>query len=141
MQVGFVDNNEKPDFENDPNNIESNECFTGIFQSESKDNTNLIINEVVRIDWNANTYFIDPVPEMPDNLSIWVIPNFFNNGPYFLDWDLEVKWISTEQNPDKTFLFTFTNQTIGYSADGVELELPQTDETIIGGDEITLTVR
>jgi len=77
---------------------------------------------------------------MPDNLSIWIIPNFFS-GPYFLDWDLEVKWISTEQEPDKTFSYTFNDQIMGTSANGVELQLPQTDETIIGGDEITLTVR
>jgi hypothetical protein len=140
LQVGLVDNSLKPSLENKPNNIESNECFTGNFQSESKDNTSLIINNVVRIGWTAGTYPINSVPEMPDNLSIWVIPNFFS-GPYFLDWDLEVKWISTEQDPDKTFSYTFNNQTMGTSANGIELLLPETDETIVGGDELTLTVR
>jgi hypothetical protein len=140
LQVGLVDNSLKPSLENKPNNIESNECFTGNFQSESKDNTGLIINDVVRISWTAGTYPINSVPEMPDNLSIWVRPNFFS-GTYSIDWDLEVKWVSTEQNPDKTFSYTFNDQAFGYSANGVELELPQTDETIIGGDELTLTVR
>jgi len=38
LQVGLVDNSLKPSLENKPNNIESNDCFTGNFLSESKDN-------------------------------------------------------------------------------------------------------
>lgn len=141
LQVGLIVSSEKPRLGNKPNNIESNECFTGNFESESKDNTKVTINDVVTIGFTVGTYHINSVPEMPDNLSIWVHPNFFSGEPYFLDWDLEVKWVSTEQEPDKTFSYTFNDQTMGTSADGVGLTLPETDETIIGGDELTLAVR
>ena len=140
LQVGLVTNYKKSSSENKPNNIESNECFTGNFQSESNEKKTVMINEVCTIGWDPVIHHIDSEPQMPSLLTIWLQPNNYV-GEYQIDWDLEVKWVSKEQEPDKVFAYTFHNTKTANTPDGTDLPLPENDETIVGGDEITLTGR
>ena len=139
LRVGLVEQTNKLQIKNNlKKNLAESDCFLG-WLSETYVELPVFIDEPIAISWEDGNHLISSVPEMPSDLSIWVRPKLFC-GPYYLDWTLEVKWISKEQVPDKTFSYTFHNQTFGYSVNGVELELPQTDETIVGGDELKLTV-
>ncbi|HSD64161.1 MAG TPA: hypothetical protein VLB50_10195 [Ignavibacteriaceae bacterium] len=140
LRVGLVGQTYKPQNKyNLKKDLAESDCFFG-WVSESYIELPVFIDEPIAISWEDGNHLISSVPEMPSDLSIWVRPKLFC-GPYFLDWTLEVKWVSKDQEPDKIFSYTFHNQTFGYSVNGVQLELPGTDETIVGGDELKLTVR
>jgi len=138
LQVGLVDNSKKLRKENKPNNIESNDCFLGPFVSASNTKKSFNVYDPITISWDSGTYDITSEPNMPTLLTIWIQPREFVSL-YQIVWSLEVKWTSTEQTPDKVFSYTFLNTKTASTPDGTDLPIPEGDETIVGGDDITLT--
>lgn len=118
-------------------NIKNNECFTGTFLSESRKDVNFNLYEPIIIAWDQVTHQISTQPEMPTLLTIWLQPVQYV-GEYQIDWELEVKWTSKAQVPDKIFSYTFSNSKTNDDPDGTDLPLPNTDPTIVGGDSLTL---
>lgn len=122
------------------NSIIIGSCFGGDFESDKRGDVDVSIKgEPFTIAWDQITHHINTVPEMPKLLTIWLTPKNYA-GVYTIDWDLEVKWVSKEQSPDKTFSHKFHNRKISSEPDGTDLPIPENDNTIIGGDEITLTI-
>jgi hypothetical protein len=122
------------------NSIIIGNCFSGDFASEKRSDANIVVEDPLIIAWDQITHYINIIPEMPKLLTIWVKPKNYV-GQYSIDWDLEVKWVSKEQSPDKTFTYTFHNSKTSSNPDGTDLPIPDNDNTIVGGDEITLTIK
>jgi len=123
------------------NSIIIGSCFGGDFESDKRGDVDVSIKgEPFTIAWDQITHHINTVPEMPKLLTIWLTPKNYA-GVYTIDWDLEVKWVSKEQSPSKTFKYTFHNRKISSDPNGTDLPIPDDDNTIIGGDEITLTIK
>ncbi len=139
LQVGLVDPAKKKELPiNHPTHSESNDCFTGPFLSVSEKKKSFNVYDPIIISWDPGKYDITPEPKMPTLLTIWIQPREFV-GLYQIVWALEVKWTSTEQTPDKVFSYTFLNTKTASTPDGTDLPVPEGDETIVGGDDITLT--
>ncbi|HQI42337.1 MAG TPA: hypothetical protein PK665_14670, partial [Ignavibacteriaceae bacterium] len=139
LQVGLVDNYKKKELPLDHLKvIESNDCFMGNFVSEKSKYKSFEIEEPIIIAWDAKIHHISSEPKMPTLLTIWLQPKNYI-GEYTIDWELEVKWMSNEQVPAKVFKHIFHNTKTANSPDGTDLPLPDDDETIVGGDEITIS--
>lgn len=139
LQIGLVDPEKKKELPaGHLNHIESNDCFTGPFLSVSEKKKSFNVYDPIIISWDPGKYDITPEPKMPTLLTIWIQPREFV-GLYQIVWALEVKWTSTEQTPDKAFSYTFLNTKTASTPDGTDLPIPEGDETIVGGDDITLT--
>jgi len=141
LQVGLVDNEMKKDLPaNYPSVIESNDCFSGSFLAENY--KLLLFNNYVPIilGWTPGTELITGVPEMPI-ITMGADPQFPIGGVYTAYWALEIKWV----NHNHSYAYTFSGNKLWSSFNGpVIFDIPSEtvplDNTIVGGDELKLTV-
>ena len=124
------------------NSIIIGSCFGGDFESDKRGNENVIVKgEPFKIDWDHPiSHYINTVPEMQKLLTIWLTPKNYE-GVYTIDWDLEVKLTKKIENINRIFKYTFHDRMISNDPNGTDLPIPVNDITIIGGDEITLTIK
>jgi hypothetical protein len=141
LQVGLVDPAKKKELPiNHPTHIESNDCFIGSFLAEDYKLLSFNDYEPIILGWNPGTERITGAPEMPI-MTMGADPQFPIGGAYTVYWTLDVKWV----DHNHSYTHTFSGSKLWSSFNGpVIFDIPSEtfplDNTIVGGDELKLTV-